>query len=213
MNQTTKAPKKARYIPALEIAKPRFRNKASGRTGHSALRSMLQNSANSVGAVASVVRTGHESQPMSRPNRSPIMRQISPPANVSTPVRSKAGPFVRSAPARPADNGRSRSRKSHARTRAATMKGTLPQKTHCQSWSNQPAPTSSPAPMVPPTMPMARLPAVKPMLKPRRWGGKRLAAMAGATAYIQAVPMPCSTRNPTTDARSGDRAMQNIETR
>ena len=129
---------------------------------------MLQNSANSVGVSASIVSTGHESQPRSRPKRSPMMRQINPPANVNTPGRSKAGPFVSSAPVGPADNGGSRSRKSHARTRAATMKGTLPQKTHCQSWPNQPAPTSNPAPMVPPTMPMARLPAVKPMLKPRR---------------------------------------------
>ena len=82
--------------------------------------------------------------------------------------------------------------------------------------------------MVPPTIPRAWFDVVNPMLNPRRCGGNRFAGATAymqavpipcstrntqATAYMQAVPIPCSTRNPTTDARSGERAMQNMETR
>ena len=96
---------------------------------------------------------------------------ISPAARVRAPARSKGG-----APGWAA--GGRRSRQYQARIRAAAIKGIRPQNTHSQPR----APTRSPAPRVPPTMPRAWLAAVKPIPKPRRWAGNRLAVMAGATA-------------------------------
>ena len=154
---------KAEQAPATR--NPQLRNIPSGSTGHAAVRSIRQNRNRAVGVTTSSARTGQASHPISLPSRVPMIRHIIPMAIATVPLRSKAGPCF--------ENGGSRSRKRNARTRAATMNGTLPRKAHSQSKPSQPDATSNPAPMVPPTMPRAWLPVVNPMLRPRRCAGKR----------------------------------------
>ena len=59
----------------------------------------------------------------------------------------------------------------------------------------------------------AWLAVANPMLSPRRSAGNSLTSMAGDTANKLPVPKAGRARNPTTDPRLGDKALQIMATR
>ena len=185
----------------LETMKPRSRSRYPGNTGQLAALSTRQNATRNMGAKGNRVRTTGEVQPRERPNLRPMIKQSSPPTNNAAPATSNAGPD--------AVPLRRRSKTKNPKMMAITANGVRPRNIHSQPTH----PSKRPAPIVPASIPSAWLPTAKPMLNPRRRLGKTPAAMAGDTANRQPVPNACSTRNPTTVSRLGEKAMKNMAAR